>query len=168
MPTTPVASPILGARLNDHHGCETPESPSLQRRQCADPFYFAFGPSMSPTLLKKRGFLAIESFAGRLAGYQLAFTLMGYEGCEPRFANLMRHDPTNPSGMQVHGIAHRLTRDDLERLDEFEGSGFKRIEALFEPQARTSKSAHHCALGHYFGTPIEIVVLAPQVRLERR
>ena len=48
-------------------------------------------------------------------------------------------DPTNPSGMQVHGIAHRLTRDDLERLDEFEGSGFKRIEALFEPQTRTSK-----------------------------
>merc|ERR1711965_113894 len=83
------------------------------------------------------------SVPGSLTGHQLAFTMMGYEACEPRFANLAALPPHAASHMPVHGIAHQLPRSLLPELDEREGCvanaaerAFDRIEGAFVPYGR--------------------------------
>eukprot|EP00966_Prymnesium_polylepis_P317624 7338072-Prymnesium_polylepis.1 len=75
---------------------------------------------------------------GVLKGQQLAFTLMGYEGCEPRFANLVPYNSARGSvevNPECNGIAHRLTAGELLALDDIEGEGygFRRIQGTFQP-----------------------------------
>ena len=80
---------------------------------------FAYGGNMNPrVLLRRRRIHPLESVAGFLKDYRLAFNLRGFPFFEPAFANIV------PSpGDCVHGVLHRLTWDQLRRLDRFEGKG---------------------------------------------
>ena len=111
-------------------------------------WYFSFGPNMAINFFTGRSegdqpgqrmMSPFSSIPGKLVGHQLAFTMMGYEACEPRFANLVALPPHQHSRMQVHGIAHRIPRSELLKLDQREGCveeesqrAFERIEVSFE------------------------------------
>lgn len=80
---------------------------------------FAYGGNMNPRiLLGRRGIRPAESAAARLEGYRLAFNLPGIPWLEPAFANVVPR-----AGAVVHGVLHRLSREQMARLDRFEGGG---------------------------------------------
>ena len=97
----------------------------------ADVWYFTFGANMNAKTLERRGVgTVLQSLAGSLPDYRLAFTFEGYEGCEPRFANI---EPLGEGGVPVQGVAHRLSRKQMKVLDGFEGEGsaYERITVAF-------------------------------------
>ena len=103
-------------------------------------WYFGFGANMSPaTLARREGITAMESRAGSLPGYALAFTYRGYDEppCEPRFANIEPTDGKRGDGLSVHGVAHKITFRELKILDKYEGEGtaYERSLADFVPYA---------------------------------
>jgi gamma-glutamylcyclotransferase (GGCT)/AIG2-like uncharacterized protein YtfP len=80
---------------------------------------FAYGGNMNPRVLShRRGIVPRESAAGRLRGYRLVFNTPGVPLVEPAFANV-----ETAAGSEVHGVLHRLTFDQMARLDLFEGGG---------------------------------------------
>jgi len=80
---------------------------------------FAYGGNMNPGVLTgRRGIVPLESAAGRLEGYRLAFTARGFPLVEPAFANI---EPA--PGSAVHGVLLRLSASQFRRLDLFEGRG---------------------------------------------
>lgn len=121
-----------------------PDDPSMV-------WYFSFGPNMNKGFFSGREGTAVQppskSVAGSLIGHQLAFTMMGYEECEPRFANLValsnnarQRSVSGIVRMNVHGIAHQIPRSELRKLDEREGfvanqeeRAFERIQVVFRP-----------------------------------
>lgn len=99
--------------------------------EAQDVWYFTFGANMNAKTLERRGVgTVLQSLAGSLPGYRLAFTFEGYEGCEPRFANI---EPLGEGGVPVQGVAHRLSRKQIKVLDGFEGEGsaYERITVAF-------------------------------------
>jgi len=107
-------------------------------------YYFSFGANMSPATLARRGISPILSMAGKVPGYKLSFTNRGYEGVEPRFADIEPIEALtngNANGIDVgeifcvNGVAHKITEQEMNMLDRFEGEGiaYKRITVLFEP-----------------------------------
>lgn len=91
-------------------------------------WYFTFGANMNANTLSSRGVYPSQSIAGSLPGYRLAFTYAGYEGCEPRFANIevreaCREDFAATFDCDVQGVAHCITLAELQLLDSFEGCG---------------------------------------------
>lgn len=125
-------------------------------------WYFSFGPNMSQSFLAKDAIRMGRvsptiSIPGSLKGWELSFTMMGYEGCEPRFANLAESrgsEGQHGSSMPVHGIAHRLSLHELSLLDLHEGAGhaFKRIEVTFQPYGSASIPAQPIAVWAYVCT----------------
>lgn len=80
---------------------------------------FAYGGNMNPRVLsERRKITPLESVAGRLEDYRLAFNTRGFPWIEPAFANV-EHDP----GACVHGVLHRLTEEQFARLDRYEWGG---------------------------------------------
>ena len=74
---------------------------------------------MNPQVLTtRRGIHPQESVAGCLPDYRLVFNTPGLPWIEPAFANV---EPA--PGRLVHGVLHRLTQRQLNRLDLFEGGG---------------------------------------------
>ena len=61
---------------------------------------------------------------GFLPGYTLAFTYQGYEGVEPRFANIepIGNGAEGCRESQVHGVIHTLSTGGIEELDKHEGN----------------------------------------------
>lgn len=105
-------------------------------------YYFSFGANMSPATLARRGISPILSMAGKVPGYKLSFTNRGYEGVEPRFADIepieaLPNENANGVGETfcVNGVAHKITKQEMNMLDRFEGEGiaYKRITVQFEP-----------------------------------
>ena len=76
----------------------------------------------------------MRSLTGHIPGYCLSFTYAGYEGCEPRFANITRYEASE-NDLDVYGVAHCITPLELGLLDGFEGCGsaYERIIAIFQP-----------------------------------
>jgi hypothetical protein len=80
---------------------------------------FAYGGNMNPGVLSDRRKISpLESVAGCLHDYRLAFNTRGFLWIEPAFANVV-HDP----GACVHGVLHRLTKEQFARLDRYEWGG---------------------------------------------
>ena len=101
-------------------------------------WYFGFGANMSPaTLARREGITAMQSVAGSLPQYALAFTYRGYDEppCEPRFANIEPVHAPQSAGLVVHGVAHKITMRELKILDKYEGAGtsYERRLADFVP-----------------------------------
>lgn len=71
--------------------------------------YFAIGSMMNPMSLNMRGIHPLESRAACLKDYELFF------GMDSGFA-AARQDP----GSEMHGVVHRLTRQELDMLDKIE------------------------------------------------
>jgi len=86
---------------------------------------------MNHRTLERRGISAFESVPGSLPRFQLAFTYDGYDGAEPRFANIEPLEEKD--GVAVHGVAHSLNPAAMQLLDKFEGAGtaYERFEATF-------------------------------------
>ena len=77
---------------------------------------FAYGGNMNPSVLSERRRISpLESVAGRLKDYRLAFNTRGFPWIEPVFANV-EYAP----GEYVHGVLHRLTEEQFARLDRYE------------------------------------------------
>jgi len=100
-------------------------------------WYFSFGANMNGNVLAARGgIVPKQSLPGKLSGWKLAFTMKGYAGVEPAWANV---EPIgsgeDPNNSEVHGVAHLLTWSDLDKLDCHEGQGYayERQTALFVP-----------------------------------
>ncbi len=84
-----------------------------------DLWNFAYGGNMNPKVLsERRGIHPLESVAGVLEGYRLAFNARGFPWIEPVFANV---EPAE--GENVHGVLHRLTREQFSLLDRYEARG---------------------------------------------
>lgn len=100
-------------------------------------WYFSFGANMNGNVLAARGGIEPkQSLAGKLSGWRLAFTMKGYAGVEPAWANIEPIDSGDgPGNSEVHGVAHLLTGSDLDKLDRHEGQGYayERQTALFAP-----------------------------------
>jgi len=80
---------------------------------------FAYGGNMDPRVLSERRRIdPLESVAGCLKDYRLAFNTRGFPWIEPAFANVER-----ASGACVHGVLHRLTREQFSLLDRYEWGG---------------------------------------------
>lgn len=80
---------------------------------------FAYGGNMNPKVLSdRRRITPLESIAGCLRDYRLAFNTRGFLWIEPSFANVV-HTP----GACVHGVLHRLTREQFALLDRYEWGG---------------------------------------------
>ena len=126
-------------------------------------WYFTFGGNMNVNTLKRRGIGHVhESVVGSLPGYQLAFTYEGYDGCEPRFANI-EEMPPGGGGVAVQGVAHRLSRAQLAKLDVFEGAGaaYERISVEFvAAEAGSSKEEEEAGFKINRAAPRRFVVQA--------
>ena len=110
-------------------------------------WYFTFGANMNSKTLERRGIAALASTRGSLPGFSLAFTYEGYDGVEPRFANIEPIDEQSSSGggggrggsgggsnhVVVQGVAHLLSAEHMLLLDKFEGAGqaYERFETTF-------------------------------------
>ena len=106
-----------------------------------DVWYFTFGANMHAETLARRGVgTVLESLTGSLPDYRLAFTYEGYEGCEPRFANI---ESLGEGGVPVQGVAHRLSRKQMKLLDGFEGEGsaYERVTVTFVAAAAAAADA---------------------------
>jgi hypothetical protein len=80
---------------------------------------FAYGGNMNPRVLSERRKISpLESLGGRLQDYRLVFNTRGFPWIEPAFANV-EYAP----GACVHGVLHRLTREQFARLDRYEWGG---------------------------------------------
>lgn len=80
---------------------------------------FAYGGNMNPRVLSERRKISpLESVAGCLRDHRLAFNTRGFPWIEPTFANV-EHAP----GECVHGVLHRLTREQFSLLDRYEWGG---------------------------------------------
>ncbi len=77
--------------------------------------YFAYGANMDPAVLARRGIQPLSSQAAWVDGFHFEFSVPGLPVLEPGFATIRPQE-----GARVHGVAHRLTTDDLQRLDGFE------------------------------------------------
>jgi cation transport regulator ChaC len=89
----------------------------LVGRPAQEIWYFAYGANMHDTTFRlRRGIEARECRRGRLPGYRLRFNLEGRPKGRAAPANL---EP-DPAG-EVWGVAYRITRRDLLRLDSTEG-----------------------------------------------
>lgn len=89
--------------------------------------YFAFGANMSSDVLRRRGVVVLSREPARLRGYRLVFDLAGISWVEPAFASIVP-DPEH----DVHGVLYRLTPDQLDRVDSYEGRGYSFIEVEVE------------------------------------
>ena len=100
---------------------------------------------MNSAVLRRRGIEVLSREPARLKGYRLVFDLAGFPWVEPAFASIVRHP-----GYDVYGVLYRLTPDQLERVDSYEGLAYSFIEVEVEGErsgttwSRTyqSKSAH--------------------------
>jgi len=105
--------------------------------EASELWYFSFGANMNGNVLAERGGIVPQrSLPGRLSGWRLAFTMKGYVGVEPAWANIEQIDAgEDPGNSEVHGVAHLLTWSDLDTLDRHEGQGYayERQTALFVP-----------------------------------
>jgi hypothetical protein len=89
--------------------------------------YFAFGANMSSAVLRRRGIEVLSREPARLRGYRLVFDLAGFRWLEPAFASIVRHPAHD-----VYGVLYRLTPDQLERVDSYEGRAYSFIEVEVE------------------------------------
>lgn len=103
-------------------------------------WYFSFGANLSQSTLKRRGISPTNSLPGRVPSHKLSFTNRGYEGVEPRFADIEIITNNDPC---VHGMAHEISEKEMLLLDKFEGEGiaYKRIKVLFE-EYNTNKESN--------------------------
>ena len=89
--------------------------------------YFAFGANMSSVVLRRRGIVVLSREPARLRGYRLVFDLAGIPWVEPAFASIVP-DPEH----DVYGVLYRLTPDQLDRVNSYEGPGYSFIEVEVE------------------------------------
>jgi hypothetical protein len=89
--------------------------------------YFAFGANMSSVVLRRRGIAVLSRERARLRGHRLVFDLAGIPWVEPAFASIVP-DPE----CDVYGVLYRLTPDQLERINGYEGPGYSFIEVEVE------------------------------------
>jgi gamma-glutamylcyclotransferase len=86
-------------------------------RPADEVWYFAYGANMHDgTLRVRRGIQPLECRSGRIKDYRLRFNLEGRPRGKAAPANLRRE-----TGAEVWGVAYRITRRDLMRLDSTEG-----------------------------------------------
>ena len=85
-------------------------------------WYFAYGANMRGEVLRRRRVQPLSSEASWVRDYELVFEEPGIPLIEPAFASV-RARP----GAVVHGVLHRLSAPDMERLDGYEGSGYQRV-----------------------------------------
>jgi cation transport regulator ChaC len=94
-------------------------------------WYFAYGANMhEATFRQRRGIAPREFRRGRVAGYRLRFNLDGRPKGRAAPANL-EPDPA----AEVWGVAYRITRRDLLRLDSTEGvpgRGYRHVAVVVE------------------------------------
>ena len=89
--------------------------------QLEDPsvWYFAYGANLDrATLVDRRRIVPSACVVCRLDGFELLFNQPGLPILEPSFANIA---PAPSSS--VHGVAYRLTPEQLATLDVLEGGG---------------------------------------------
>ncbi len=85
----------------------------------SDIWNFAYGGNMNPRVLSERREISpLESVAGCLQDYRLVFNTRGFPWIEPAFANVEA-----APGCRVHGVLHRLTKEQFARLDRYEWGG---------------------------------------------
>lgn len=89
--------------------------------------YFAFGANMSAAVLRRRRIEVLSREPARLRGYRLVFDLAGFPWVEPAFASIERspeHD--------VYGVLYRVTPEQMDRIDSYEGRAYSKIEVDVE------------------------------------
>lgn len=89
--------------------------------------YFAFGANMSSAVLRRRRIEVLSREPARLRGYRLVFDLAGFPWVEPAFASVVRHPAHD-----VYGVLYRLTADQADRVDSYEGRAYSVIEVEVE------------------------------------
>ncbi|MEE8312663.1 MAG: gamma-glutamylcyclotransferase family protein [Candidatus Binatia bacterium] len=112
-------------------------------------WYFAYGSNMQrATFCERRGLVPTSSAWARLVGYRLCFDLAVGSG-ERGVANLVAD-----SDASVHGVLHRITRVQAERLDRSEGvhrGYYDRIVVSALVEGARSVPAFTYASGHGVG-----------------
>ena len=108
--------------------------------------YFAFGANMSSAVLRRRGIEVLSREPARLRGYRLVFDLAGFPWVEPAFASIVRHPEHD-----VYGVLYRLTPDQIERVDSYEGRAYSFIEV--EVEGERSGTTRSCAYQTKRSTP---------------
>jgi len=96
-------------------------------------WYFSFGANMSRRVLQQCGVATAQSVPGLLPDWQLRFDYVGYDGVEPRFANVAPRT-AGDAAVPVHGVAHQLDASGLAALDDIEDQGvsYRRVRVAFE------------------------------------
>lgn len=87
----------------------------------ADQYYFAYGANMSTRYLYNvRGVLPAHSAPGVINGFEVRFMPPGITALEPAFAYLLKAE-----AQKTHGVLHRVSKQDLNRVKESEGTGYE-------------------------------------------
>jgi hypothetical protein len=89
--------------------------------------YFSFGANMSSVVLRRRRIVFLSREPARLRGHRLVFDLAGIPWVEPAFASIVP-DPEH----DVYGVLYRLTPDQLQRVNSYEGPGYSLIKVEVE------------------------------------
>ena len=96
--------------------------PALARADArADAYYFAYGTNMSSRyLFNVRDIRAAQSQPGRVDQHEIVFLGPGVNALEPAFAYLVKAETKT-----AHGVLHRLTREDLEKIRNSERAQYE-------------------------------------------
>lgn len=78
-------------------------------------WYFAIGSMMNPNSLKGRNLSPLESYPGEILDYELRF-----------FAPSGMAVAVEKEGASFHGVLHKMTNEDIDKLDKIEVSYQKR------------------------------------------
>jgi len=101
-------------------------------------WYFAYGANMATdVIVGRRGLVVLESRAGRAMGWRVGFVERGLPLVEPAFAGLVSdevietcandaREALERTTTEAWGVLHRVSENDLRRLDRFEGPGYLR------------------------------------------
>jgi len=98
--------------------------------------YFAYGSNLLPGRLEERLGPCELLGAAALGGHRLAFHKRGADGsakCDAHFTGRTEH--------RVLGVMYALDPVQLQRLDEFEGAGYHRVQLELDSAGSTTRTA---------------------------
>ncbi len=116
-------------------------------RPADEVWYFAYGANMHDgTLRVRRGIQPLECRSGRIKDYRLRFNLEGRPRGKAAPANLRRE-----TGAEVWGVAYRITRRDLMRLELDRRCSGRRLSSCRRRGREHRRAAARCRRLHRRG-----------------
>jgi hypothetical protein len=89
-------------------------------------WYLAYGSNLNPKVLEgRRNVFPVESWPCHALEYKLVFDFLAFPYMEPCFASIapLDADEENEKSPYLHGVVHRITKEEFEKIRVTEGGG---------------------------------------------